>query len=113
MKETSNSEVRPLTTVDIPDIIVAVANTNRHEKPAQVRTSRHTFHSGNRTSRDDSSSGDSQPSSDEESMEHEDFGKCNHNNKMYTVLVLFYITFVCNIHKKEGSGFQFTVIDSM
>ena len=67
MKETSNSEVRPV--------------TNLREKPAQVRTSRCTLRSGNRTSRDDSPSGDSQPSSDEESVEHEDFGKCNRTTR--------------------------------
>ena len=49
-KETSNSEVPPLTTADIPDIVAAVADANRHEKPAQVRTSKHTMRSGNRTS---------------------------------------------------------------
>ena len=40
MKEISNSEIRPLTTADITDIVAAVANANWHEKPAQVRTSR-------------------------------------------------------------------------
>ena len=39
MKETSNSEVRPLTTADTPDIVAAVSDANRHKKPAQVRTS--------------------------------------------------------------------------
>ena len=58
---------------DIPDIIAAVAEANRHEKPAQVRISRRTLRSSNRTSWDDSPSGDFQPSSNEESMEHEDF----------------------------------------
>ena len=47
----SNSEVHPLTTADTPDIVTAVANANRRKKPAQVRTS--------------------QPSSGEESTEHE------------------------------------------
>ena len=80
-KETNNSEVRPLTTADIPDIVAAVADANRREKPAQVRTSRRTLRSGNRTSRDDSPSADSQPSSDEESVEHEEFGKCNRTTR--------------------------------
>ena len=76
-KKTSNSKVPPLTTADIPDIVAAFADANQREKPAQVRTSRRTMRSGNRASQDDSPSGDSQPSSDEESVEHEDFGKCN------------------------------------
>ena len=50
IKEISNSEVRPLTTADIPDIVAAVAKANQREKPAQVRTSRCTWRSGNRTS---------------------------------------------------------------
>ena len=49
-KETSNSEVRPLTMVDIPDIVAAVVDANQHKKTAQVRTSRHTLRSDNRTS---------------------------------------------------------------
>ena len=75
-KETSNSEVRPLTTADIPNIIAAVANANHRERPTPVRTSRHTLQSGNRTSQDDPPSGDAQPSSEEEGEEYEDFGKC-------------------------------------
>ena len=51
-KETSNSEVCPLTTADTPDIVAALTDANQHKKPAQVRTS--------------------QASSDEESVEHED-----------------------------------------
>ena len=58
-KKTSNSEVHPLTTADIPDIVAAVAGANWCKKAAQVRTSRHTLRSGNRTSRDDSPWGDS------------------------------------------------------
>ena len=72
-KETSNSEVHPLTMADIPDIVAAVADANQCKKPAQVRTNRRTVRSGNRTSQDDSPWGDSQPSSDKESMKHEDF----------------------------------------
>jgi len=74
---TSNSEARPLITADIPDIVAAVADANRRDKPAQGRTSRWTLKSGNRTSQDDLPSEDSQLSAIEESMEHEDFGKCN------------------------------------
>ena len=70
VKETSNSEVRPLTMADIPGIVAAVADANQHEKPSQVRTSRRTLRSGNKPSQDDSPSGDSQPSSDEESSEY-------------------------------------------
>ena len=58
-----------------------IANSNRCKKPAKVRTSRCTLRIGNRTSRDDSPSGDSQPSSDKESMEHEDYGKCNRTTR--------------------------------
>ena len=90
MKEISNSEVHPLTTADILDIVAAVANVNRHKKPAQVRTSRRTLRSGNITSRDDSPSGDSQPSSDEESVEHEDFGKGNRTTRC----TLYYYCFM-------------------
>ena len=41
-KETSNSEVHPLTMADIPDIVTAVADANWHENPAQVRNRRRT-----------------------------------------------------------------------
>ena len=80
-KETSSSEVRPLTTADILDIVAAVANANHHERPAQARTSRRTLRSGNRTSQDDPPSGDAQPSSKEEGEEYEDFGKCNRTTR--------------------------------
>ena len=80
-KETSNSEVRPLTTADIPDIIAAVAKANHRERPAQVRTSRCTLRSGNRTSQDDPPSGDAQPRSKEESEECHNFGKCNRTTR--------------------------------
>ena len=76
-KESSISEVHPLTTADIPDIVAAVANTNHCERPNQVRTTTRTLQSGNRTSQDDPPSGDAQPSSEEEGEEYEDFGKCN------------------------------------
>ena len=81
VKQTSDSEVCPLTTADIPDIVAAVANANHCERAAQVRTSRRTSRSGNRTSRVDPPSGDSQPSSDEEGEEYEDFGKCNRTTR--------------------------------
>ena len=80
-KETSNSEVRPLITADIPDIAAAVTNANHRERPAQVRTSRRTLRSGKRTSQDDPPSGDGQPSSEEEGEEYEDFGKCNRTTR--------------------------------
>ena len=80
-KEISNSEVRPLTTADIPHIVAAVASANHRERPAQVRTSRCTLQSGNRTSQDDPPSGDAQPSFEEEGEEYEDFGKCNRTTR--------------------------------
>ena len=80
-KESSNSEVRLLTTADIPEIVAAVANANHRERPAQVRTSRRTMRSGNRTSQDDPPSGDALPSSEEEGEEYEDFGRCNRTTR--------------------------------
>ena len=89
-KETSNSEVRPLTTADIPDIVAAVANANHRERPAQARTSGRTLQSGNRTRQDDPPSGDAQPSSEEEGEEYEDFGKCNRT----TMCILYWYCFI-------------------
>ena len=90
----TDSEACPLMTTDIPDIVAAITDVNRREKPAQVRTRRHTSRSANSTSRDDSPSEDSQPSSDGESEEHEDFGKCN-----CTIAVLAFLctAFACNM----------------
>ena len=56
----TDSEARPLTTADIPDIVAAVADANHREKPAQVRARRRTSRSSNSTSRDDLPSEDSQ-----------------------------------------------------
>jgi len=67
----SNSKAHPLTMADIPDI---VTNANWHEKPPHARTSRQTLKSDNRTNRDDLPSDYSQSSSDEERVDHEDFG---------------------------------------
>jgi len=86
----TDSEARPSTTADIPGIVAAVADTNRREKPAQVRTRRSTPRSANSSRRDDLPSEDSQPSSDGENEEHEDFGKCN-----CTIAVL---AFLCHHH---------------
>ena len=80
-KETSNSEVCPLTTADIPDIVATVTNANHRKSPALVRTSRRTLRSGNRTSQDDPPSGDAQPSSEEEGKEYKDFGKCTRTTR--------------------------------
>ena len=85
-KESSNSEVLPLTTADIPEIVAAVANANHRERPAQVRTSRRTLRSGNRTSQDDPPSGDAQPSSEEEGEEYEDFGQQLQNIRSHQLL---------------------------
>jgi len=90
----TDSEACPLTTADIPDIIVAVVDANRCENPAQVRTRRHTLRSAYSTSRDDPPSEDSQPSSDGESEEHEDFGNCN---CITAVLAFLCTAFVCNM----------------
>ena len=80
-KESSNPEVRPLTTADIPEIVAAVVNANHRERPAQMRTSRRTLRSGNRYSLDDPPCSDAQPSSEEEGEEYEDFGKCNRTTR--------------------------------
>ena len=49
-KTTSAAEVRPLTMADILDIVAAVADANRREKPVQVRISRRTPRSGSSAS---------------------------------------------------------------
>ena len=79
VKTTSASEIRPLTTADIPDIVAAVVGANQREMSAQVRTSPRLRGESNasRTSTTSEQSHHDPPtetSSDEEA-EHEDFGE--------------------------------------